>query len=133
MHNRKVWVGEVKRWMDSQAEADRFYELYALREDGLIERLECQRTIQLRPPFRSRVTGEMVKAIDYRADFVYFDPGRGVWIVEDVKGHRTKDYEIKRKLFLAMLETPEWSDYIFEEIKVNGKQPKYNRNHRRAA
>ena len=47
-----------------------------------------------------------MRAIKYRADFSYLRPVReGAdtrWerVVEDVKGFRTKDYEIKRKLML---------------------------------
>ena len=42
--------------------------------------------------------GEKVRAERYRADFSYTRGGER--IVEDVKGHRTKEYLIKRKQML---------------------------------
>jgi hypothetical protein len=36
--------------------------------------------------------------IEYVADFMYLE--NGVIIVEDVKGMKTSDYKIKRKLFI---------------------------------
>lgn len=42
------------------------------------------------------------RACRYIADFVYTDPITGQTIVEDVKGIRTKEYIIKRKLMLAV-------------------------------
>ena len=41
------------------------------------------------------------KAVTYRADFVYTDKS-GNTVVEDVKGIKTKDYIIKRKLMLSV-------------------------------
>ncbi len=41
------------------------------------------------------------KAVTYRADFVYSD-NAGNTVVEDVKGIKTKDYIIKRKLMLSV-------------------------------
>lgn len=38
-------------------------------------------------------------AVKYIADFVYTDAG-GKTVVEDVKGRRTKDYILKRKMML---------------------------------
>ena len=46
-----------------------------------------------------RVDGKVVeRACSYIADFVYME--RGEKVVEDVKGVKTKDYIIKRKLML---------------------------------
>ena len=42
------------------------------------------------------------KECSYIADFVYFDKEKGVEVVEDTKGFRTKEYIIKRKLMLAV-------------------------------
>lgn len=45
--------------------------------------------------------GKLVqRACFYVADFVYVDNATGETVVEDVKGVRTKDYIIKRKLML---------------------------------
>ena len=40
------------------------------------------------------------EAVKYVADFTYTDANTGYFVVEDVKGFRTKDYIIKRKLML---------------------------------
>lgn len=48
---------------------------------------------------RSKETGKVVeRECSYKADFVYTEGGETV--VEDVKGYRTKEYIIKRKLML---------------------------------
>jgi hypothetical protein len=49
------------------------------------------------------------RAIAYEADFSYFEHDKKV--VEDVKGFKTREYEIKRKLFLY-----KWHNVDFREI-----------------
>jgi hypothetical protein len=46
--------------------------------------------------FRLRIKGKIL--FRYRADFVYFVGGRRV--VEDAKGHLTREYKIKRRAML---------------------------------
>jgi hypothetical protein len=94
---------------DSAKEARRFGELSLLQRAGEIFDLQTQVKYVLIPAQkepdttdrRGRLTkGKLLeREVTYRADFVYRDKD-GNTIVEDVKGMRTKDYVIKRKLML---------------------------------
>lgn len=80
---------------DSKAEAARYTELKMLERAGQISKLELQPTYELAP---SVILGGRKKpALRYRADFRYTDHLGNV-IVEDVKGVRTAEYQIKRHL-----------------------------------
>jgi len=82
---------------DSKAEEHRAYELTLLESKGAIQDLQRQVKYTLIPA--QYVDGKCVeRAITYKADFVYKENGKTV--VEDVKGFKTKDYIIKRKLML---------------------------------
>lgn len=93
---------------DSKRERDRYCELRLMQMAGKISDLRCQVPFRLIPeqrlpdtlgPRGGRRRGRVIeKACDYVADFVYREDGRTV--VEDAKGHRTRDYIIKRKLML---------------------------------
>lgn len=100
-HARRTKVGNT--WFDSAAEARRYKELRLMEKAGVISELELQ------VPYPLTVAGHRVAL--YKADFRYFDRERNEWVVEDVKGVRTAEYKIKRKLMLAIhgieiLETP---------------------------
>lgn len=93
---------------DSRKEARRYLELRALERMGEIEGLELQPRFLLIPAQREPPTftrtgrekpGKVIeRAVEYRADFSYVRDGERV--VEDVKGLRTKDYVLKRKMML---------------------------------
>lgn len=84
---------------DSKKEANRYKELLLLEKAGEIKDLRTQVKYVLIPPQRSKETGKVVeRECSYKADFVYTEGGETV--VEDVKGYRTKEYIIKRKLML---------------------------------
>lgn len=90
--NKKTIVdGEV---FDSQKEARRFKQLKILEGQGLIQNLQRQVRYELIP----KQKGE--RACNYFADFVYTDIANDELVVEDVKGFRTPEYKIKRKLML---------------------------------
>jgi hypothetical protein len=74
---------------DSKHEADRWEEHKLLLRTG--EELAVLRQVPFRLP------GGVV----YRADFVILLPN-GVYVVEDAKGVRTKEYQIKRKQMEAV-------------------------------
>lgn len=78
----------------SKAEAKRAAELKLLEKAGIIVDLAEQVRFELIP----KQDGE--RGIFYIADFFYADAKTGVETVEDVKGVRTRDYVIKRKLML---------------------------------
>lgn len=101
--NKKTVVNGIT--FDSQKEAERFKHLLLMQQAGEIIGLRLQPEFTLQEAFTT-ARGERVRAIKYRADFAYnrivkvgaeirLEP-----VVEDVKGYRTKDYELKKK-FLA--------------------------------
>ena len=96
-NNEKVTVnGQV---FDSKKEANRYKELLLLEKAGAIKDLRMQVKFTLIPAQRDEATGKVVeRECSYKADFVYEEDGKTV--VEDVKGYRTKEYIIKRKLML---------------------------------
>ncbi len=77
---------------DSIKEANRWCELKLLEKAGKIRLLQRQVKYHLIP----KQEGE--REVCYIADFVYQEDGK--LVVEDVKGKRTKEYIIKRKLML---------------------------------
>ena len=77
---------------DSRKEASRWQELKLLERAGEITGLNRQLKIELIPKT------VLYKAVYYVADFVYFDVRKGKHVYEDVKGVRTKEYIIKKKL-----------------------------------
>lgn len=96
-HNRKTIVNG--HTFDSKKEAKRYSELLLLERAGAIHDLRTQVKYVLIPSQRSKETGKVVeRECSYKADFVYTEGGETV--VEDVKGYRTKEYIIKRKLML---------------------------------
>ena len=104
-HNRKCTVtipGSAKQiTFDSVKEARRFGELELMKNTGKIRDLRLQVNFTLQEGFTT-AAGERVRPIVYRADFVYQEPSPTGWrtVVEDVKGVRTKDYSMKRKMML---------------------------------
>ena len=96
-NNKKVTVnGQV---FDSKKEANRYKELLLLEKAGAIKDLRTQVKFTLIPSQRDEATGKVIeRECSYKADFVYSEGDKTV--VEDVKGFRTKEYVIKRKLML---------------------------------
>jgi hypothetical protein len=96
---------------DSRKEAHRCNELHLMWRAELITEPETQFVFELLPKFTAN--GERVRPLTYRADFVYFEGNR--MVIEDVKGTRTKEYLIKKKLLLNKLERL-GEPYLFQEI-----------------
>lgn len=96
-NNKKITVdGQI---FDSKKEASRYEELRLLEKAGAIKDLRTQVKFKLIPAQRDEATGKVIeRECSYKADFVYEEDGKTV--VEDVKGFRTKEYVIKRKLML---------------------------------
>lgn len=78
----------------SAKEARRYGELKLLERAGQISELTLQ------PRFPLTVGG--LKVCTYVADFQYRDMLLDEIVVEDVKGHKTREYIIKSKLFRAL-------------------------------
>ena len=102
--NRKTEVDGVV--FDSAAEARRWQELKLLMRHGAIS--DPQRQVV----FNLDVNGDRVCI--YRADFTYHEDG--VFVVEDVKGVKTRDYVLKKKLMKAI-----YGIKIVEITKKGGK------------
>ena len=114
-HNKKcVYLGEN---FDSRKEARRYAELLILEKAGHISDLRRQVSYELIPAQREvsfdvykrgarkgeTKEGKIIeKAVCYVADFVYTDNATGEEVVEDVKGIRTKEYVLKRKMMLFL-------------------------------
>ena len=96
-HSKKTVVDGHK--FDSKKEAERYKELKALEELGVIEDLKLQPRFVLQESFKDSKWGAQ-RAITYVADFLYKEDRKTV--VEDVKGMKTDVYRIKKKLFLKL-------------------------------
>lgn len=84
---------------DSKKEMYRYLELKGLEDAGLIVDLKLQHHFTLSEAFR-RPDGELIRRIEYVADFTYFD-GEGKFIVEDVKSEATRKnpvYSLKKRM-----------------------------------
>lgn len=86
------------RTFDSRKEAQRYAELKMLQKAGEISGLECQKPYELIPTQRDATGKLLERKTTYIADFVYTRDGKTV--VEDVKGFRTPEYKLKRKMML---------------------------------
>ncbi len=95
---------------DSRKEYKRYCELKMMEASGIISNLQRQVKYILIPCQREPDTigkrggihkGKVIeKECSYYADFVYQVTDTGETVVEDVKGMRTTEYKIKRKLML---------------------------------
>lgn len=82
---------------DSLKEYSRFRELRLLERAGEITALRRQEPFELIPT--QRRDGRTERPVKYIADFTYTTKD-GEKVVEDVKGLKTREYIIKRKLML---------------------------------
>ncbi|WP_454710969.1 DUF1064 domain-containing protein [Cupriavidus nantongensis] len=96
--NTRVTVGGET--FDSQREMERYHHLRILQRAGRISELERQVVFELAPAVV--VQGRKRPPLKYVADFTYVEEGASVKTVEDVKGHITEGYRIKRHLMAAM-------------------------------
>lgn len=95
-NNKKITVnGQV---FDSKKEANRYKELRLMEKAGVIKNLSRQVKFVLIPSQRDESGKVVERECSYKADFVYEEDGKTV--VEDVKGFRTTEYIIKRKLMM---------------------------------
>ena len=99
-NNKKKTVCGIT--FDSEKEADRFLFLRHRELRGEIRNLKLQEEFTLQNAFVDS-GGEKHKAIKYRADFTYWetDDCAARFVIEDVKGYRTKEYMMKKKMMAA--------------------------------
>jgi hypothetical protein len=97
---------------DSRREAEIYLDLLSRKQHGEILRIGFQPQYTLLEGFKDN-TGKKQKPITYTADFfVTYADGRSEVI--EVKGVRTRDYLLRKKLFLHMMRD---TDIIFREIR----------------
>ena len=100
------------RTFDSKREADYYLELLAQKQAGEIVRIGFQPSYTLLAGFKDN-QGNKQRAITYTADFfVTYADGHSEVI--EVKGMRTRDYLLRKKLFLHMMRD---TDIIFREVR----------------
>lgn len=95
-HAKKVTVDGIK--FDSRKEANRYCELKLLQRAGKITGLQRQVRYLLVPTQYDKDGKCIYYSANYVADFVYHQ--NGDLVVEDVKGYRTPEYILKKKLML---------------------------------
>lgn len=109
-HARKTTV--CGRTFDSRREAEVYLELLAQKRAGEIVSIGFQPTYTLLAGFRDN-QGNNQRPITYTADFfVTFADGHSEVI--EVKGVRTRDYLLRKKLFLHMMRD---KNIIFREVR----------------
>lgn len=94
----------------SKAEGARYAELLMLNRGGVITSLDLQ------PRFVVFDHGDC--KIEYVADFAYWDKQRGRRVVEDVKGMKTPEYMLKRKMFLAVFGYELWEIHGKKRVQI---------------
>ena len=103
----KTVVDDIE--FDSKKEAKYYLRLKLLEKQGSIKGFEMQVPFVLQPKFRTE-WGTCIREIKYVADFVveYSD---GHKEIIDVKGYRTKEYNLKKKMFLYV-----YPGVMFKEV-----------------
>lgn len=92
---------------DSRRELEYYLILKARLKNGEIDDLRRQVSITIQPAFTHN--DKTIRAITYRADFVYIDKKDGLPHIIDVKGMKTDVYQLKKKLLL-------YQGYEIEEV-----------------
>nr|WP_325191348.1 DUF1064 domain-containing protein [uncultured Selenomonas sp.] len=97
---------------DSRREAEIYLDLLSRKQHGEIIRIGLQPSYTLLAGFVDN-TGKNQKPITYTADFfVTYADGHSEVI--EVKGVRTRDYLLRKKLFLHMMRE---TDIVFREVR----------------
>lgn len=96
-HSQRIRTKEGK--FDSEREFCHYQKLKIMQAAGMIQNLQRQVIFTLIPSQKTSKGTE--RPVKYIADFVYESDGKR--IVEDVKGYKTPEYIIKRKLMLYIL------------------------------
>lgn len=81
---------------DSKLEAKYYQELLIRRRSGEIKDFTLQPKFELQPSYKRN--GKTVRKITYSADFKIEHADGSIEVV-DIKGHITKEFALKRKLF----------------------------------
>ena len=92
-HNKKVVIDGIE--FDSKKEGNYYLKLKMLETAGKIRDLRLQVEFVLLETFK--LSDKTYRKTKYIADFTYLDD-KGKLHVVDVKGYRTKEYGLKKKL-----------------------------------
>lgn len=68
-----------------------------MERQELIKDVKLQTRFELQPKYKKN--NKTIRAINYIADFTYFDVNTGKTIIIDTKGYRTEVYKLKKKIF----------------------------------
>lgn len=98
--NKKVEVDGIK--FDSKKEAKRYGELKLLVRAGEISDLTLQEPFKLMGANGEPIKFDSNRVAKYVCDFQYFDHKLNAWVIEDVKGHLTDVYKLKKAIMRAM-------------------------------
>lgn len=82
---------------DSKRESEYYTKYKKMVDNGLLASVELQPKFELQEHFRDD-GGKMERAINYTADFLLTAPD-GAQTVVEVKGFKTRDYILRRKMF----------------------------------
>lgn len=93
-NNKKVEYNGIK--FDSKKELKFYLQLLERQEKGEVTNIRLQVPFTLQPSFK--FNGKTIRAITYKADFVYYDLIENKERIVDVKGFRTETYKIKKKI-----------------------------------
>ena len=96
--NKKVEYNGLK--FDSEGERDHYIELSLRQRAGEIQDLKTQVSFEIQPAFTDS-KGKRIRAITYKADFVYYDLKDKRTHIEYYKGSRevlTDVFKLKKKL-----------------------------------
>ena len=100
------------RTFDSKREAEIYLDLLSRKQHGEIVRIRFQPSYTLLAGFKDN-QGNKQRPITYTADFfVTYADGRHEVI--EVKGMRTRDYLLRKKMFLHMMRD---TDIVFREVR----------------
>ena len=97
--DRTLPDGTVIRF-DSKKEAAYYDQLCVHWKLGLVKDIRLQVQFLLKPAYTDGLTGERYRAISYLADFTFYRLEDGEWKyhIVDVKGRKTSDYILKKKI-----------------------------------
>ena len=85
----------------------RYYQQLKLMErQGLIKDIKLQVKFELQAKYNKN--NKTIRAINYIADFTYFDVNKGKTIIVDTKGYRTEVYKLKKKIF----------EYVYPDLEI---------------
>lgn len=93
--SKKVVIDGIK--FDSKKEGQYYLTLKNAEKAGAIRDLELQKEYILQDKFK--INNKTRREIKYRADFTYVSTEDDKLHVVDVKGYKTDEYRLKKKLF----------------------------------